>query len=158
MSKISFYRTVFVAALLVASSCYATDSKQADMTAAEFTAQKALFVQQLDDGKTYSEITPENRKQVVSTLDRMDARVQKFGSVNQMTDAERVAFFNDQEAVNTLLTNAKEDSRVVCKRETPVGSHMMVTKCRSVAQIRKDREDAQKVLQGPINSQAGGGG
>ena len=157
MPQMSFYRTLFVAALLVASNCYATDSKQADMTAADFAAQKALFVQQLDDGKTYSEITPDNRKQVVSTLDRMDARLQKYGSVNQMTDEQRVAFFNDQESVNTLLTNAKEDSRIVCKREMPVGSHMMATKCRSVAEIRRDRENAQKAMQSPISSQATGG-
>ena len=140
------HRMLVVALLLAASSCYATDNKQPDMTAADFSAQKALFVQQLDDGKTYSEITPESRKNVVEMLDRMDARVQKAGSVDRMNDQDRVAFFNDQEAVNVLLTKAKADSRVICTRDTPTGTHHVVTNCQTLAQRRSNEESARREM------------
>lgn len=137
---------VILSLLLIPLAC-AAGEKPDDMTAAEFQAQKALFVKQLDDGKTYSEITPENRKTVEDLLDRMDKRVQSAGSVDKMSKDQQVAFFNDQEQVNTLLTKAREDSRLICSRDTPTGTHMPVTNCKTVAERRKDREDSQRTLQ-----------
>jgi outer membrane murein-binding lipoprotein Lpp len=39
-----------------------------------------------------------------------------------------------------------DDQRQVCTREVPVGTLMPVTRCRTVAQIRKDEEEARKNL------------
>ena len=154
------HHIVLAVALLAASACHATDNKSDDMTASDFSSQKAAFVQQLDDGKTYVEITPENRKQVVSLLDRMDATLQHAGSVKQLTDEDRVAFFNEQEQVNTILTKAADDSRVTCSRETPTGSHKFITKCRTMAERRRDRNAAENLLQGAQGGAGlqGGGG
>ena len=140
------YRMLVVAVLMAASSCYAADNGQQDMTAVDFTAQKTLFVQQLDDGKTYSEITPESRKNVVEMLDRMDARLQKAGSVDRLSPEDRVAFFNDQEAVNVLLTKAKEDSKLICTRDMPTGTHHITTNCQTLAQRRANEESARREM------------
>jgi hypothetical protein len=143
----SFHRTFVVVALLAGSICYASDNKHSDMTAAEFSTQKALFIQQLDDGKTYAEITPEHRQQVVATLGRMDARLQRAGSIDQLGETERIDFYNDQELVNTLLTNAKQDSRMICERVEAVGSHRPKNFCQTFAQLRRQEESAQQSMQ-----------
>ena len=59
---------------------------------------------------------------------------------------QKADVFNDQERINTLLTKALEDSRLVCRRERKVGSHRMITECMTVAERRQAYESAQKAM------------
>ena len=52
-------------------------------------------------------------------------------------------YVNDEELQAIVLQHnmtAKELQRIVCRREAPTGSHLKTTRCRSVAQIRREHE------------------
>lgn len=56
----------------------------------------------------------------------------------EMTHEEKVAAYNEQQA-------DKED-KVVCRTITPTGSHRKKTICRTVSEIKKDRDSAQDAM------------
>ena len=53
---------------------------------------------------------------------------------------------NDQALVNTVLTQAADDSRLICSREQKVGTRFKTTVCETVAQRRERNEAAQRAL------------
>lgn len=108
-------------------------------------AQIGQIRQDLGDGKTYSEISPGKKDDVLGALTRISGAVENAGG-KSLAPAESVAAFNDQEAVNTILTSAREDSRLVCKRERATGSTMVTSQCMTVAKRRQLQEDSRKNL------------
>lgn len=74
------------------------------------------------------------------------------GGIQSMSQERRVAVFNDQELVNGLLTRAREDSRLVCRREKTVGSNLPVSVCHTVAERRRQSDDSRDHL---VRAQAG---
>ena len=63
-----------------------------------------------------------------------------------LTDAQRIEVFNTLEQINAALTKA-EDERVVCEQKKRPGSNMIMKSCKTVAQLREQREDSQKFLE-----------
>ena len=78
-----------------------------------FEAQRNAIIKALGDGKTYSEISPDDRQRVTTSLDRIAGLLGGVQDVDQLAVEARVEVFNEQELVNTLLTHAREDSRQV---------------------------------------------
>jgi hypothetical protein len=105
---------------------------------AQFEAAKTHLVSQLDSDK-YSEIKPEDKQTVLDTLGRIQAHYDKVASADQLSDQDRVDMFNDQEIINTIVTHAALDSRLICERESTTGSHMVHVTCMTLA-MRKERE------------------
>ncbi|WP_028917914.1 hypothetical protein [Pseudoxanthomonas sp. J35] len=114
--------------------------------ARSFDAQRTAILQALADGETYSEIGAEERRQVRASLDRIDALLNGVQDVNQLSERDKVEVFNEQERINTLLTRAREDSRLVCVREKKVGSHRATNNCQTVAERRRAHEQTQNAL------------
>lgn len=102
---------------------------------------------ELADGKTYAEIAPAQRTQVLEALGRLRASAQSPGSVGGAAAAGGAAEAADRELVNTVLTRAREDSRLICKRERPIGSNFPQTQCMTVAQRERIKNDSQKNMQ-----------
>lgn len=123
---------------------------------ASFSEQRAAINKALGDGETYSEMQPDDVRAVQVSLDRIDRMLGTSQSVDQLDPATRVEVFNEQEKVNTLLTNAHRESRLVCRREKPTGSHRPTTLCLTVAERRRQREAANDFFrynpraQGPV--------
>lgn len=116
-----------------------------------FTDQKAAIVKAIGSDR-YKELTPAQRREIEQALDRIDAAFAKAGSVDTMSEPERVAVFNDQELVNTRLAKGAEDSRRVCTRERRPGSNLPEVTCLTVAERRRIRESAQRrMLQSETN-------
>ncbi|MBO9715446.1 MAG: hypothetical protein J7507_01195 [Pseudoxanthomonas sp.] len=111
-----------------------------------FEAQRDAIVSALGDGKTYSEISPNDRQRVTASLNRISSLLGDAGSVEQLPETTRIEVFNEQELVNTVLTQAREDSRLVCTREKKVGSHRATNNCMTVAQRQRAREQSQDAL------------
>jgi hypothetical protein len=111
-----------------------------------FEAQRQAIVGALGDGKTYSEISAADRRQVTESLDRISGLLGDARSVDQLPEAKRVEIFNEQEKVNTLLTHAHDDSRLVCTREKKVGSHRATNNCMTVAERRRAREQTENAM------------
>ena len=111
-----------------------------------FEAQRDAIVTALGDGKTYAEISPDDRQRVTSSLSRISSLLGDARSVNQLPETTRVEVFNEQELVNGVLTQAREDSRLVCTREKKVGSHRVTNNCMTVAERRRAREETEQQL------------
>ncbi len=112
----------------------------------DFGAQKQQILADLSEGKRYAEIDAGDIDKLKSALNRMEQLLGTPASVDGFGEREKVALFNDQELVNTLLTDAREDSRMVCERQKKTGSHRTESVCKSIAQRRRERESSQDYL------------
>lgn len=121
-------------------------SAKAIEAGSSFFEQKKKIEEALADGETYSEIKARDREQVSTALQRIATALTSAGTVEALDDKEKADVFNDQELVNNILTQAGEDSRLVCRREKRVGSHRVTTQCTTVGQRRREAEESQKAL------------
>lgn len=144
-----FKKLAVAFAIVVSPSAFAQEQDTAPAldVSASFAEQHERIRAEFADGKTYSEIAPEKRTEVQHTLGRIEATLGGTGSVSELTAQQRADLMNDQELVKTILTLAREDSRLVCKRDKQVGSHRATTQCATVAQRRNLREQSQSELQ-----------
>src|SRR3546814_1028880 len=79
-------------------------------------------------------------------LARISATLEQSGGVARLGEEQKVAVFNDQELINNILTEAGENSRLVCKRVKRTGSHMSSNQCMTVAARDRAREHAQEQI------------
>lgn len=107
-----------------------------------FDEQRTQLMADLADGETYAEISAEDRDKVVSALGRMQ-RMLGDRTPAALHPDDRAALMNEQELINNLLSQARKDSRLVCTRETPVGTRMPTTVCRTVAERRRLRDNSR---------------
>jgi hypothetical protein len=137
------YRTLLLAvALSMPAAAFASDT--AINVVEPFVAQRAQIEADLSDGKTYNEIAPADRRKVHESLERMTGLLGAATDASTLDESTRIALFNEQEVVNTILTQAREDSRVVCRRNAPVGTRFAKAQCESVAESRRRREASQE--------------
>lgn len=131
--------------------------KGLDLTAS-FGEQRAAINKALSDGETYSELQPADLRVVQDSLGRISTLLGDAQTIDQMSPDAKVELFNEQEKVNTLLVQAHKDSRMVCRREKPTGSHRPTTLCLTVAERRRQREAANDFFrynpraQGPVET------
>jgi len=112
-----------------------------------FEAQQQRILNDLAGGEKYAEISPGDATKVKEALGRMSSQLARGdGTVDALSAEQRVAVLNDQELINAILTHAGEESRLVCKREKPVGTRRAITHCITVAERRRHREEAQNEL------------
>ncbi|CAN5624818.1 hypothetical protein BH23PSE2_BH23PSE2_10110 [soil metagenome] len=109
----------------------------------DFAAQKQQIVADLGEGKRYAEIKPADLEKVRAALTRMDKVLSTTADTQSLDEWTKVSIFNDQELINTILTEAGEDSRVVCERTRKIGSQRMESTCKTVAERRRDRVASQ---------------
>jgi hypothetical protein len=115
-------------------------------SAEAFGTQRAAILADLERGERYAEIKAADRDTVLSLLARMEAIIAAAPTVDALDDGQRVELFNAQERVNTLLTQAADDSRMLCEQRSRMGSHRRTTNCETVAQRRARREQDQNSL------------
>ena len=128
----------------VALPSWASDA--VELTSGTFERQREAVMQDLAEGTKYSEIPEKEKLTVVTLLGRMSSLISRAPSVEELHDSDRAQLFNDQEQVNTILTRARADSRVVCRREAPVGTRRAQTRCLTVAERRLATETSQDQL------------
>lgn len=140
-------RMILCTALLALAPAALADQQQLALTQGDFAAQRAAIEKNLADGKTYAEISQADRSKVRESLERISGRLDGVDSVDALAEPIKVALFNDQEIVNTILTRAASDSRVVCQRTKVTGSHRAQNICHTVAERRRRMEADQRELQ-----------
>ncbi len=150
-------RTVFMVLLLAVSPlALAASEPEPPVTVSEgdFAKQRARIEKQLNDGKTYAEIADGDVVRVRQALERMGGVMAGVASVDDLDAERRVALFNDQEVVNTILTKAASDSRLICDRRAATGSHMRVSSCQTVAErnrrLENDQGELDKLQRAPL--------
>lgn len=146
-----------IAFLLATAPAFALAAQESQLALAEgdFAEQRAEIEQDLADGKTYAEISRQDRADVREALDRISRELEGVDSVDELAEPAKVTVFNEQERINTILTQARDDSRMVCDHSRPTGSHRRVTKCQTVAERRRRMEADQDHLQRRIQNGIG---
>ena len=149
-----FAWTPALALLLVSANAFASigsgNSARSERMAMDvhqsFDAQRQSIEADLADGKTYSELSDSDRSKVTEALQRMGSLLHDAGGVAALDEAQKVRVFNDQELVNSLLSRAAEDSRLICRREKQIGSNRTTTHCMTALQRNRQTERARKDL------------
>ena len=143
---IMLHRLLWICLALAASPIVQAAPPPSDVDGRQpFAEQRAHIERDLAGGEVYSELSPADLTQVRQALERMSGALGD-GGINAVSPESRVAVFKDQELINGLLTRAREDSRMVCRREKVVGSNMPTNVCMTVAQRRQARNDAQRMI------------
>jgi hypothetical protein len=96
-------------------------------------------------GGKYEFIKPDEKPKVDKALDDMTKLFDEHDTVAAMTQDQKVALFNAQETVNSILTLRNRD-RVICQNKPPLGSHIPQTSCHTYAQEVEARQGAQKMM------------
>jgi hypothetical protein len=145
---------IFVASLLALAVClgnafakenYHENSVKAD-TKEAFDEIAQTVRSGMDTGGKYEYVKPQERITIEKKLDEMDKIFDAGGgSVASMKQEQKIALFNAQETVNSILTLRDRD-RVICKKEAPIGSHIPVTTCHTYAQEVEAHEGTKKIL------------
>lgn len=138
-------KVLATAALLmcVATAADAAPKKEVFESGKPLAEQITRIEIELNDGETYSELGVAERGRVREALTRMRGVVDQYPEQKALPESARMALFNDQQVVNTVLTQAREDSRLICKREKAIGSNFPVTQCMTVAQRERIKAQAQ---------------
>jgi hypothetical protein len=102
--------------------------------------------QEMSSGGRYEFIRPDEKAKVEADLITMAAMLQKSGSVERMTQTEKVQLFNTQEHLNGILTHS-DSNRLVCEHKAPVGTSIPRTTCQTFGEIEHSRKASNKLLQ-----------
>ena len=127
-------RAAALAVLLIsATSAFAKqdDINKIALAEGDFAAQRAQIEADLADGKTYAEISRNDRAKVRESLDRIGATLAGVESIDALNPDAKARVFNDQELVNAILE--RRDVRTICSNEVATGSLVRVTKCATYA-------------------------
>lgn len=137
---------VCLAAIASAKENYHENSVKAD-TKEAFDQIADSVRNGMSDGGKYEYVKPAEKTTIEKKLDEMDKLFDEAGgSVASMNEKQKIALFNAQETVNSILTLRDRD-RVICKKEAPVGSHIPVTTCHTYAQEVEAHEGTRKQLE-----------
>jgi hypothetical protein len=149
-----------IAALACAAPAFAESGTSApgsaqgirlDVLEQVFAEQKADILAEMEDGR-YRKMDRVEKQEVIGVLDRMSRLLEGVESAADMTPEGRVALINHQNLVNILLTKADADQRVVCRRESTVGSNFRTTQCETVADRRARHQRTRHELQQTRNA------
>ncbi len=101
---------------------------------------------------TDPKITAEGKKATLGALDRIQSRYARVANPAQMSEQDRMDTYNDQEIINTITTHAAPDSRMLCERIIPTGSHRIKVFCMTVALRAERRRTAQQAMTQSANN------
>lgn len=111
-----------------------------------FESQREELEQAVRRSDRYAEIRTADRARVFDALASMSALLAGVQRIDELDMDKRVAVFNLQEEINTILTRAQANSRLICERKMRTGSHLIRSQCQSVADRKATRERGQEVL------------
>lgn len=112
----------------------------------DFEAVAAEVHKQMAPGGRFEFVTKSEASDLNAHLDDMQSLFDKYGTVGQMNDDSKLKLYNDQEAVNAILTRRDSD-RLVCENSAPTGSLIPKKTCRTYGDIERARGDTQNFMQ-----------
>lgn len=112
----------------------------------DFSAVVAAIHQQMVPGGRYEFVDAVERNQIDTNFSEMQSLFEKFGTVAQMNQAAKVRLFNDQEAINAILTR-RDDKRLICRSMPPTGSLIPRTSCKTYREIQVEQMNTKDYMQ-----------
>lgn len=125
-------------------------------TPAEFSQTRALIEIAVRESDQYRDMQEVDRAKLAEVLDRMEGTLAGITSVDELDKNQKTQLFNDQEMINNVLTQARDDSRMICKREKKVGSHRVTNICYTAGERRRQLERNKEANDRFHRSQRGG--
>jgi hypothetical protein len=113
--------------------------------APEFSTVVASVQKEMLPGGRFEFVDKKEQDTVNTRLADMQALFDKHGTVAQMEMNTKVQLFNDQEAVNAILTH-RDDERLVCVHDAPLGSHIPRTVCQTYGEMERTRRGEVQYL------------
>ena len=92
----------------------------------------------------WDNIPQAKRGELMTKQDRLFKLLDGKQTIGDLPETEQVEVANTLEWIKALANNA-EDERQVCQRERQTGSNMPTTVCRTVADMRRQRETSKDV-------------
>ncbi len=111
-----------------------------------FDAVSTWVRKEMTPGGRYSYVTAAERNTINAKFEEMSGLYAKTPDIAQMTDAEKTQMFNDQGEINGIL-GKRDNDRLVCKKEIPVGSHIPIKTCETAGAIEARRRNDTEYLQ-----------
>lgn len=147
-NRVWFFLAALTMALLPLGAAGAATTKpdvkvdnKADFAVVSATVQKEML-----PGGRYEFVDSAEHDTVTKRLNDMQALFDSYGTVEQMDSGKRAQLLTDQEDVNAILTR-RDDRRMVCKSERPVGSLIPQRACRTYGEIERSRRSTQQFMQ-----------
>ena len=158
----SAVRRCFTALLLVAAATATAKENYKEQAFNADTKEKFAQVEEhvrdeMKPGGKYEYVKEGERFTIDQKLKEMDALFATSDTVQGMTENDRIALFNAQETVNSILQQRDRD-RVICKKEAPIGSHIPVTTCFSYGQQQDASKTSHKLMDSWSRTQCGNNG
>ena len=146
--------TVLLAAALgvsaLGSAARADNNTAQPDLAAIRTQQTELRAQLVAGDDLFADIGERERQDLLARQDQLLRLIEGRQSFDQLNDRDQLELFNTLEWINGALNEA-QDQRMICTRETRVGSHRSVKVCKTAAQRKREREDSQDKLRRNFN-------
>jgi hypothetical protein len=126
------------------------------------TVSIADFLAYLDEVRTSFEtgVPRELDKFEWEVLDRAQGEIRELlegrNSISDLRSRERIRLMNAQEIVNAMVAGNVDD-QLVCRRERNTGTRLRSTKCKTIAEMRTEEEDAREALRRIPHQQLQGG-
>lgn len=108
--------------------------------------------EQMAQGGRFEFVNAQERATVDKDLGDMQSLFDKFGAVDAMDAASKIQLYNNQSEVNAILTH-RDGDREICEQETPTGSNIPKTICRTYGDMERERADTNKTKQDMLQVQ-----
>ena len=144
---------MWMVALLLGTACLAPSLSRAAAAEAaikadnkaDFTAVVAAVKAQMVPGGRYEFVSSPERNKIDTSLTEMQSFFDQFETVAAMDKDTKFQLYVDQEDVNAILTR-RDDRRMVCTSERPMGSLIPKRTCRTYGAVERDRRNAQEEM------------
>lgn len=138
---------VIAFALMTSSAGVAAESvKTSSDDLDQIVAHQIELKEQLVAGAGMFRTMPaRQREELIARQERLLRLIGDRSTVSELSDSERLHAFNELEWIASAVSGG-EDDRIVCRREQTTGSHRLQSNCRSVRQMREEREAAREQL------------
>ena len=123
-------------------------------TKEKFDVVAANVREAMKPGGRYEYVKPAERNTIEQKLSMMDALFKQSPTVAGMSQETKIELFNDQEVVNSILTQ-RDSERVICTKTAPIGSHIPITTCHTYGQEQDAHKNSEKVKEGWTRTQCG---
>jgi hypothetical protein len=110
-------------------------------SAAQFLAYHDDVARKVET-REFEALSRTERDRLLAAQTRIRATLAGKVLISELDEKGRLALFNANEEV-VALVNKAEDERLVCKQTKRLGSHRHSLECRTVAQIRAERDAAR---------------
>lgn len=114
-------------------------------TKADFVEVVAAVKKEMVPGGRYEFVDSSERATIDTNLAQMESMFEKFGTVDAMDKDTKFQLYVDQENVNAILTH-RDDRRMVCKSERPIGSIIPKRVCRTYGAVERERQMTQEQM------------